>query len=443
LDSSILRACVLGLVLWVDGSPAATDYVVKVDAQRPRVAAVKARLRPDERGLCMTRNARDTGLEHGWATFVHDLHVTSAAGEVLETTYDGAGCWRVRADGPVAVRYMVLLQHDRFPNEPGDDELAYAGDWGQFWTGRALFLEGALPEDLHVSFDLPEGWDVTVPWPAAGAPNEFRPADLDALLDNGFMLGRHETHVLESVGAHVQIGLAGAGPQARAGEVVELLRSALAAFTDLHQAPPPGGELAVFLGQGRLLGGGVIGNTISMLVEDEVPDALLPMLAYLVTHEVFHLWNAHLEYADTASFHWFCEGFAEYYTFRHLRMTGVWDEAMLRSQLDERYALYRDAAGALSLVDAGQQKLDHYDLIYSGGLIAAASLDALIRSQSEGRHRLDDVLPVLLQRHPRGGEPLSLERLVGRIREVTGVDAEAFFSDYIVGRDPLPAADSE
>jgi predicted metalloprotease with PDZ domain len=436
---AILRPCLLGLALWHDaGRAAAADYVVEVDADRPRVAAVTARLQPAEAGLCMLRAARDTGLTHGWATFVHDLRVTSANGQPLEARYDGAGCWRVHAGGPVTAHYAVLLQHDRFPNEPGDDELAYAGDWGQFWTGRALFLEGAPADAVHVTFELPDRWHVTAPWRAAESPTSFHPADLDALLDNGFMLGQHETHVLQGVGAHVQVGLAGDGPKARAEEVVALLRSALGAFAELYQAPPTG-ELAVFLGQGRLLGGGVVGNTISMLVEGPVPDALLPTLDYVVTHEVFHLWNADLEYADEASFYWFIEGSAEYYTFRQMRASGVWDEATLRSQLEERDALYRKALGELSLAEAGRQKLHHYDLIYSGGLMATAALDALIQAESAGRHRLDDVLPVLLQKHRRGaGASLTLETLIAQIREVTEVDAAAYFHRYITGHGPLP-----
>jgi predicted metalloprotease with PDZ domain len=433
----------MGLAFFTDhGIAAGADYVVAVVAERPRVAAVTARLRPAAPGLCMTRAAADTGLTHGWATFVHDLEVRSLAGAALDARYDGAGCWHIPTHDAVTVTYEVLLQHDRFPNEPGDDELAYAGEWGQFWTGRALFLEGARPQTVRVRFELPDGWQVTAPWTATAKPDEFRPVDVDALLDNGFMLGRHATRTLARPGAHVQIGLAGAGPTARAGEVAAILESALDAFTALHRRPPPGGELAVFVGQGRLVGGGVIGNTISMLVADEVPDELMPTLAYIVTHEVFHLWNAHLEYADEASFYWFSEGFAEYYTFRELRAAGIWNEGTQRSQLDERVRLYRAAAGDLSLARAGQQKLDHYDLVYSGGLLAAAALDAGIRKQSAGRHQLDDALPVILAKHQRGGEVLSIDALVARIREATGVDTADFFRRHITGAEPVPVVRS-
>ncbi len=416
----------------------AAVYDVEIDAARPRVASVTARLEPGERGLCMTRSAADTGLTHGWATFVHALAVAGPDGEPLAATYDGDGCWRVAQTGTVTARYAVLLQHDRFPNEPGDDELAYAGDWGQFWTGRALFLEGAPTDAVEVRFHLPAGWQATAPWPNATEPQSFRPANLAALLDSGFMLGLHRALQLEGTGAHIQLGLAGDGPMARADAITQILRSAIDAFSTLHESPPRG-ELAVFLAQGRLLGGGVMGHTISMLVEDELPDALLPMLAYLVTHEVFHLWNVQLDYTDAADFYWFTEGFAEYYSFLQLRAAGYWDDATLREQMQERDTQYRQAAGALSLQEAGQDKLDHYDLVYSGGLLAASALDALIRRKSDDRHRLSDVLPYLMQRYRRGtGEKLSIDKLVAAIRAATGVDVRAFFSRHIAGREPLP-----
>jgi hypothetical protein len=130
--------------LFTGPAVADTHYSVKIDAEMARRAHVTAQVVPGDRGLCFTRAAHDTGLTHGWATFVHDLSVKDSNGHPLTVDYDGDGCWRVApTDEPITAEYTMLLNHDRFPNDPGDDELAYAGDWGQFWTGRALFMEGA------------------------------------------------------------------------------------------------------------------------------------------------------------------------------------------------------------------------------------------------------------------------------------------------------------
>ena len=315
------------------------EYMVEIDLEHPRRALVTARLTSREYNLCLNRSAADTGLTHGWATFVHEFVAEDLNGEPVNFAYDGGGCWIVGPEGPVTVRYTMLLQHDRFPNMPGDDELAYAGDWGQFWTGRALFMEGVPAENISVTFSLPQDWVVTAPWPQAedGAPFTFAPPDTDALLDSGFMLGTHESRTFNQGEATIHIGLAGAGPAARGDLIEQTLRDALASFTDLHEGAPTG-DLAVFLGRGRVLGGGVMGRTISMLVIDEMPDSVMPILSYIVIHEVFHLWNANLNYVDQSQMYWFTEGFAEYFSHLHMHEKGLLDSETLRGMFEERRA---------------------------------------------------------------------------------------------------------
>ena len=85
--------------------------------------------------------------------------------------------------------------------------------------------------------------------------------------------------------ALVYLGLAGDGPAEREAEVSSTLSGALEGFSNLFNAAPSG-EFAVFLGQGRLLGGGVVGQTISMLVTDRRPDEMPPMQRIFETHRV-------------------------------------------------------------------------------------------------------------------------------------------------------------
>jgi predicted metalloprotease with PDZ domain len=427
--------------LFTGPAVADTHYSVKIDGDLPRRAHVTAQVVPGDQGLCLTRAAHDTGLTHGWATFVHELSVNDSNGNPLTVDYDGDGCWRIAATaGSITAEYTVLLNHDRFPNDPGDDELAYAGDWGQFWTGRALFMEGASAVRTTVDFALPEGWAVTAPWPPANESGlSFAPPDADALFDSGFMLGTHASRQFTQGDAVIHIGLAGAGPEARGDELVAILQGTLSEFSALHQASP-NGDLAVFLGQGRLVGGGVMGQTISMLVVDDVPDELMPMLTYIVTHEVFHLWNANLTYASQPDMYWFSEGFAEYYTFRALQAQGLMDASALLATLEERESLYLDVAGEISMVDAGEEKLDHYDLIYSGGMMAALALDMQILEASGGHHRLDDVMPDLYAQFGPGSEVrLDLSTLAKHIEAQTDVDTRDFLRRHVAGLEIIQA----
>lgn len=445
IAGTLLAACAsitnvpISSTVSVDDNSSA-KYSVKIDPEHPRRALITAQITPSERGLCLSRSAADTGLTHGWATFVHKLVVKDLNGETLNASYNGDECWRLESSGAVTAQYSMLLQHDKFPNMPGDDELAYAGDWGQFWTGRALFMEGVPTKDVSVTFSLPPDWAVTAPWPLAedGTSFSFTPANDDALFDSGFMLGTHEARTFKQGAATIHVGLAGEGPVARGDLMVQILSDALTSFTDLH-GDAPTGDLAVFLGRGRGLGGGVMGQTISMLVIDDVPDKVMPILSYIVIHEVFHLWNANFNYADQPQMYWFTEGFAEYFTHLHMYKKGLFNSETLRSKFEKRAVLYAKAIGQNSMMEAGQEKLDNYDLIYSGGMMAALALDMKILQASNGEHRLSDVLPALYSRYgPGTNETLNHKSFATMVEAETGVNVLEILNANVEGIQTIP-----
>ena len=418
------------------------DYTVSISPDDPRRAHVSATLMPKEGKMCFDRAADDTGLTHGWATFVHKLKIEDPNGQAVGAQYDGNHCWALDSSGPVSVSYTVLLQHDRFPNMPGDDELAYAGDWGQFWTGRALFAEGAPTNNVTVTFSLPKNWAVTAPWGSnKKSTMVFSPSGFDALFDSGFMVGTHSSRTFQHGNAIVRIGLAGEGPEARSDELVTIASDALSAFSTLHESGPEG-YLAIFLGRGRTLGGGVMGQTISMVVVDDVPDQLMPTLSYIVIHEAFHLWNANFNYADVPQMYWFSEGFAEYFTHLQLRENSMIDASTLRERFEQRAERYEAVAGVQSMASAGTDKLNNYDLIYSGGMMAALALDMQIRKTSNGDYRLGDVLPVLAADFgPGSDEGLSNAKLAEVIERRTGVEVGSIVDRYVNGLGRLPTSE--
>jgi hypothetical protein len=142
-----------------------------------RRARVEARLSPREGEIGFFRSGADTGLFHQWATFLLDLEATDAAGEPLELIYEHPGTWRLPnwRKGEVTARYTMLLQHDRFPNEPGDDELAAARSYGVMWTTRAL-VRGTEPVPLAAAL-APFGLVVEIRDPEAEPQVSIRRAE--------------------------------------------------------------------------------------------------------------------------------------------------------------------------------------------------------------------------------------------------------------------------
>jgi predicted metalloprotease with PDZ domain len=434
----IALPCILLTAMPCLGAP--VSYEVRIDAEHLRVAHVEAHLTPREGLLHLDRDARDTGLYHGWATFVHELAVVDDEGSPIEVEYLPNGKWRLSraADSPVTVRYTMLLQHDRFPNDPGDDELAYARDYGVMWTGRALFLEGAPSDDIEVKFLLPEGWQATTPWnPVDGDPRRFHLTSFDELLDSAFMAGTHR--VVRLAGDRVHLALGG-----DMAAYEEALTSEIGGYTEAYSrlfGAAPSRRLLLVLAAADYSGGGVMGSSISMLLQGELDESTAPILSYMTAHEIFHLWNAawRVGQDDSSALQWLAEGAAEYYTFLTLLRRGDLDRETFLGMVAERCAKYLDAQGELSLVRAGAEKLDHYDLIYSGGMMAVAALDLTVRHETGNRHSFDDVLRYLDSTYSGEGESrLSLRSLPAAIQEATGVDTGQLMQRCIVDDERLP-----
>lgn len=425
----------------------ATSYTVTLSKDRLRHAEVVARLNPVDGRISLSRNARDTGLYHGWATFIHEIEAFDSNNNAVELEYSAGGIWQlVDHDGsPVTIRYRMLLQHDRFPNDPGDDELAWARDWGVMWTGRALFLEGADAEKIKVEFVLPESWNVSTPWPRPELDTfTFSVPGYDDLLNSAFIAGEYEETVLGDP-ASPQAIIALGGEAVAASELVRgLVGLGLEEFTRLFGSGPAKQLLLVAV-DGSFWGGGVMGSTISMIQGGPLDENTTPMLAYITTHEMFHLWNSNFNIAsleDSDALQWFGEGAAEYYTWLTFLGTGMVDESAFLGELGKRYGSFMASRTDRSMSGVGPDKLDHYDLIYSGGMMATLALDLAVRAGSENSSSMGDVLKAIQSGYgPLASGVLEADQLPVIVKEVTGVDVSVIFEQYIFGNVELPMSE--
>ncbi len=433
------------LLLLPSATLLAVSYEVTIEEDRPRFARVEARLTPLNDRILLSRNARDTGLYHGWATFVHRIEAVDSSNNPVSLRYVTEGYWELgdHHDGPVTVSYVMLLQHDRFPNDPGDDELAWARDWGVMWTGRALFLEGADVGEISLKFNVPKDWKISTPWLRSGhAEWNFLVPDYDELLDAAFVAGLHKEVVIGDENAPSAVLAFGGESAIEASDLVTgVVERSMSSFSALFGAPPAK-QMFLVSADGSFWGGGVMGSSISMLMGGPMTEETVPMMAYITTHEMFHLWNSNFNlsgHEDVDALQWFGEGAAEYYTWLYSVRNDLVDTTAFLSELGNRYGQYLAARTDMSMSAAGKVKLDHYNLIYSGGMMAVAALDLQIRSASRGARSMDDVLRLLQSRFPGNGDlALSADDLPAVVREATGIDVSAIFDQYIFGNDPLP-----
>ena len=431
----------------------ADQYTVTISEKDVRVAHVRAEIETDD-GLISMNDENVHGLKRGWSTFVENIRATDKAGRLLELTYEPTSRWRIAGavGGPITLTYDVRLGHDSVNIRFGDNGAAYANDFGVMWAGRALFIAGKPTRDVQVRFDLPQPWHITTPWAAMkNQPNAFVPRGTDDLLNSAFFAGTHMSFDLLTGSATVRFALAGENVVAMRKMFSDQVDKNMRYYESMF-GPPPAAEMLFIAADSSYWGGEVMGRVISLSVAEGSVAGFNPLdaLAHVISHEIFHLWNSGIALADSESgwAEWFKEGFtAEYASFVAALRLGDLSENAFLSQLAENWNTYAAKSnGQVSLVAAGKDKADNYDLVYSGAFIAAVALDFEIRSATSNAKKLDDLIPLLIKRYPRqaaeGGKSKSasvtMKILLDEVRTLFGESVMQTLKTYVQSPDLIP-----
>ena len=163
----------------------------------------------------------------------------------------------------------------------------------------------------------------------------------------------------------------------------------------------------------------------------------------VLTHEIFHLWNAEgFRYASVEE-QWLSEGFTQFYTLRALGRMGTLDEPTFLFVLGRLLGMYLTdpGLGSISMREAGPVKEEHTGLVEGGGLAVALCLDVELRTTSGGERSLDDVMRLMFERHDATDRRYALNDVMGYVAQVRGEDRSGFFGDYVTGTATLPLDD--
>ncbi len=158
-------------------------------------------------------------------------------------------------------------------------------------------------------------------------------------------------------------------------------------------------------------------------------------LALLLAHELFHHWNGHvIQLAEPEELgYWFSEGFTDFYARRLLLRAGVIDVdsyAALVNDTSVRYSTNprRNAANRRIQRDFWTDEAMG-ELPYQRGCLVAHLLDHRIRSRSQGRRSLDELMRALASHARRTGERVDTRKLLARFARATS----ARFADRLRG----------
>ncbi|HJU86709.1 MAG TPA: hypothetical protein VJ788_05010, partial [Gemmatimonadota bacterium] len=204
----------------------------------------------------------------------------------------------------------------------------------------------------------------------------------------------------------VAIALQGPAVVALAEEIRATAESAFAFDLDLFGSLPEKfgeiayAEIAITIVEGDDLRGESEPARVDMTMPPPEEDLDHFLWKGVLTHEIFHLWNAEgFRYASVEE-QWLSEGFTQYYTLRALGRMGALDEPTFLYVLGRLLGMYLadPGLGSISMREAGPLKQEHTGLVEGGGLAVALCLDVELRSTGAGKS-IDDVMRLLFARH--------------------------------------------
>ena len=422
------------------------EYTIKIDQNNTKLARVTMSFIPNDTILHMAPGAGL--LQDRWATFVQNMRAIDDEGNILTINKIEGAKWTFTSykNKRINLTYELILDHEKHAWNGGIDGAAYQTDWGVFYTGRSLFvLHGDKSEEIQVNFELPAIWKVTTPWEATG-DRSYRVHNQTALANAMLFAGTHEELSYKRDDFELIFALGGEEVLSEKQDYQKLAEGVLDYYIELMGGipnPPPNNPLKksiVIINSGKTTDGEVIGNNISMLVEKGGNVQSKMMSKIVFAHEFFHLWNGKSFRPENDQTEWFKEGFSNYYTLKALCQVGFLEEETyyktLNSLMYQRYIADK-GLGNLSMT-RGEEKHDHWGLIYGGGLFVAIAQDMIIREATNNEKSLDDLMKMLYQKFGGTLELYSFWELQEALSSLSGIDQSEFFNTYVIGVKRIP-----
>ena len=377
----------------------------------------------------------------GYGRYLRDLTVTDVNGERLPVEEIGKTQWLVetRDESPITLRYKVLLNHDEREWAPGPDEAPYVQEDCIFCPGYALFVVGEV-SDVELCVDVPDNWRVSTPWERI-EPDEHRFVckDQDDLMFAYLVIGEHRERLAKVGDTEIVLALGGHF-KASMNEVQGTIETLLGAYSRVFGGTPMAKLLFVANPYGKKggMGGGASGNSISVLIGGELDEASRRFWLPLVSYMVSCLWIGGQILNFREQEYWFSAGFPGYYSDIVSVRLGLTSENDLLRSFERTWESYLSRQGELSMREAGEDKSANRELVYDGGSLIAAALDLQIRSLTQNRSSLDDVMKQMYREFGLTDITYTMNDVIRIVNRITGKDFKPFFHKYVAGTERLP-----
>lgn len=358
---------------------------------------------------------------------------------------------------------------------------AYLDEMRGFFNASSVFLAVAGHESSPCEVEIcpPKGkkfadWKVATALPALEVKKSgfgyYRAANYDELLDHPVELGEFETVSFKACGVPHQFVVAGRFR----GDLKRLARDTKKICEyqiKLFGTPAPFERYVFMLYVGKDIYGGLEHRASTALVanrddlpqagEEGIGDGYLKLLG-LISHEYFHSWN--VKRIKPAAFSpydlsregytrllWAFEGITSYYDDLTLLRCGLIDTPRYLGLLAQTISGVQRGAGRLkqtleeSSFDAWtkyyrQDENSPNSIVsyYTKGSLAALALDLTLRTRSDGKTSLDEVMRALWQKWLTDGQGLAEDEWEAIAQRVTGLSLQDFFDKALRSTEELP-----
>ncbi|NUL82481.1 MAG: M61 family metallopeptidase [Armatimonadetes bacterium] len=384
-----------------------------------------------------------------------NFSANDANGEALSVTQSGLRSWRVANKSET-----FTLTYDVAARELGYGFFkCYLGPASGFINGPSAFLyvDGGLNAPSEVKLRLPQDWASVSGMAPGETPNSYRAVNYDELVDCPIEIGlfRLESFIID--GVRFEMCVTGSlTPEQRAEWRRELEFVSKTAMQIMGGAP-----FRRYLYIIHAIGPADFANFYGGL--EHMNSTVLNFsvghsIAGLAAHELFHAWNVKrirpkvlgpFDYSKEVRTEnlWFAEGVTEYYARLILSRSGLETEEQFLSGLAADIAELQNnrARSRVTLADSSLKVWETGDSsgfgglnYYNKGMIVGFLMDVKLRTLSDNKKSLDDVMKLLMQRHNPPKPGYDEDGILKAYSEIAGQDMASFYNKLIRSTDELP-----
>jgi predicted metalloprotease with PDZ domain len=356
-----------------------------------------------------------------YARNVSNLRMADGAGHALPFEKVARNTWRVSAPNApvVAIDYDVFGATAFAANTYVGEDRAYLSPSGVF-----LYPAGALGLPVRVNIELPPEWTqiATGLDRVKGASGSFAAPDFDVLYDCPLLLGNQEALSFSIEGVPHYLAMENVSAQLSRPKMLADLRKMVETATRLMGDVPYSHYTFLLMGRGN--GGIEHRNSASIQFAGDRLNTDAEYLRWLsyVCHEYFHNFNVKrirpialgpfdYEQANLTRMLWVSEGLSVYYQDLLLVRAGLMTKTQYLEKMAASIGAFENAPGHRyqSATESSWNTWNNGSGVggdrnttisyYNNGAMLGAMLDLKIRSASQNRKSLDDVMRGLYRKY--------------------------------------------